>query len=111
METTDLTGAGTAPTTNRIELLSKSMKMVVDSAFGSQNMSEQEITQTLGELVKSKLLSADDSYSLRDRIMDQESFTRSIDRRVNTALKRKGFTPVSELQARLARMEGRVGNA
>jgi hypothetical protein len=103
----------TSTTTNedRSTLLRDAVSMTMEAAHGLQKLNEQYVGQVLGTLVRSKLLGAEDSYRLKDRVLDQNYFEQALDSRVQAALQRKGIisdTMVSELQTRLNQLETRA---
>jgi len=82
--------------------------MSVSSAHGSQQFSEQQLSQTMSGLVRHKLLSADDSYKLQDGLKDTKSFERMIQRRIDRIFESKGLlsqSRLNDLSARLSRIE------
>ena len=82
--------------------------MSVSSAHGSQQFSEQQLSQTMSGLVRHKLLSADDSYKLQDGLKDTKSFERMIQRRIDRILESKGLmsqSRLNDLSTRLSRIE------
>ncbi len=91
---------GATPNTSedRTELLKDAVNLTMEAAYGLQRLDEQQINQLLNGLVRTKLLSADDSYRLRDQLMNEDAFARALDNRVEEVLKRKGLVTESTLQ-------------
>ncbi|PIR21766.1 MAG: hypothetical protein COV44_11445 [Deltaproteobacteria bacterium CG11_big_fil_rev_8_21_14_0_20_45_16] len=65
--------------------------MAMDATYGMKNFDEQQMSQTIGELVKIKLLSAEDSYRLRDMMSDRTRIDRIIDRHIDKILQRRSI--------------------
>lgn len=78
---------------DRSGLLKETIDIAMNSAFGSQNPDEQKVSQVLGDLVKTKLLTAEESYALRDKLLDSEAFDRFLTERVTAVLKKRGHLP------------------
>lgn len=74
---------------DRSLLIQKIIKAAFDAAHGVQSIDEQSLMQTLGELVKSKLLTAEDSYALRDRLLDTSRFDKLVEARVKNAREKR----------------------
>lgn len=113
---TTATAATTAPTTSadRSQLLHEAISMTMSTAYGIQRLNENQIGQVLGNLVRSKLLSADDSYKLRDQLLDPSIFEKALDERVEANLRRKGVISeqmVQGLKSRIQELERKVANA
>lgn len=78
------------PTTqDRSPLIVETVTMAMNAAYGTKTNEDQQVARVLGELVKTKLLSAEDSYRLRDQLNDSESLSRLIDKRIELALQRR----------------------
>ena len=77
------------PIADRTQLLRDTVTIVMEAAHGLQKVSEPQLAQILSSLVKSKLLSAEDSYRLRDRLADTQAFDKVLERRIKRALIRK----------------------
>ena len=83
---------------NRVELINQSIRLAMDAAYGQPLENEQQITEVLGGLVREKLLSAEDSYRLRDQLLDREALHRLIDRKIETALARRKASSAAATQ-------------
>jgi len=85
------TGSVGQPLTNtvRTQLILKSVQLAMDAAYGKELNNEHEITEVLGGLVREKLMSAEDSYRLRDQLLDRRAIDRLIDRQIDKALLRR----------------------
>lgn len=84
--------------------------MSVSTAHGVNQFSEQQVSQTMAGLVRSKLLNAEDSYKLQDGIKDTQAFEKAIQARIDRILEKKGVisqSRISELNSRLSRIEAR----
>jgi len=93
---------------DRSALLRDAVTLTMEAAHGLQRMNEQQIGNMLGSLVRTKLLSADDSYKLKDRLLNPDEFERALDRRIQASLNRRGFVTeqmFSEMQTRLSNLE------
>lgn len=77
--------------TNRSALIQKIIGAAFDAAHGIQNMDEQNLMQILGEAVKSKLLTAEDSYTLREQFLNTSKFDELISSRVSQILEKRGL--------------------
>lgn len=75
---------------DRSHLLKDLATLSLEAAHGLQKMSDQQVSQVLSGLVRSKLMSADDSYVLKDRLLDRDAIDRAIDFRIEAALRRRG---------------------
>lgn len=73
----------------RTQLILKSVQLAMDAAYGKTLQNEQEITEVLGGLVREKLMSAEDSYRLRDQLLDRKAIDRLIDRQIDRAFLRR----------------------
>lgn len=96
---------------DRSQLLKDAIGITMEAAYGLQKLNEQHISNVLGGLVRSRLLSADDSYRLRDQLMDGESFQKAVDHRIEVTLKRRGLLTsemVSDLHSRISHLERRA---
>jgi len=86
---------GSLPTTSvnseKTQLIGKICQMAMDATYGMKNFDEQQMSQTIGELVKIKLLSAEDSYRLRDMMSDRTRIDRIIDRHIDKILQRRSI--------------------
>ncbi len=99
---------------DRSGLLGEAVQIAMDCAHGSRPSNEQQVSQVLGNLVRSKLLSADDSYRLRDQLMDTTSFENLVNARIEVALRRRGLmteTALKNLQNRIQHLETKAGRA
>jgi len=65
------------------------VEMATETSFGRKSFSDQQITETLGELVKSRLLTAEDSYRLRDQLTDLDRFDQFLGERLTAILQRR----------------------
>ena len=86
--------AAPQPTTqenNRAELIANTIQIAMDAAYGASTVNEQNIAHVLGELVRAKLLTAEDSYRLRDQLNDREFLDRILDQRIHLALRRRSL--------------------
>jgi len=105
---------GAAISPERVNLLKDTFSAALDTAHGLQRLNEQQVNQLMSGLVRAKLLNADDSYKLQDLILNFSHFDRTIEKRVEEALRSRGIVTESayqELQARLGRLETRVAQA
>jgi len=86
---------GSLPTASvnseKSQLIGKICQMAMDATYGMKNFDEQQMSQTIGELVKIKLLSAEDSYRLRDMMGDRSRIDRIIDRHIDRILQRRSI--------------------
>ena len=71
----------------RMDLLNELLKTAAESAFGAHQIDEKRVAQLLGESVKSRLFTAEESYRLKDKILDSSHLDRAIDRRIEIALR------------------------
>ncbi|MBN8555547.1 MAG: hypothetical protein J0L93_08895 [Deltaproteobacteria bacterium] len=95
---------------DRSTLLCDAVNMTIEAAHGLQKLNEQTVSQILGNLVRSKLLGAEDSYHLKDQILDHTQFEKALDSRVATVLLRKGLVSdsmLTEISQRLTQIETR----
>ena len=76
---------------DRSELLRNTVQLSIQAVFGLARLDEQQVSQLLGSLVRSKLLTADDSYRLRDRLLDSTALTRYLDSRIEASLRKRGI--------------------
>ncbi len=88
-----------APQEDRSKLLNELVTTAIDAIHGVQRANDHQIGQVLSALVRTKLLSADDSYSLKDQLNDREAIDRALDFRIESALKRKGLLSEEALKA------------
>jgi len=99
---------------DRSQLLRDAAQLSMEAAHGAETANDQQIGQILGSLVRTKLLSADDSYKLRDRLMDSKGFERNLGGRIEAILKLKGILTVKtieDLRTRLQTLESKSGRA
>jgi hypothetical protein len=75
---------------DRSNLLKDLTNLSIQAAYGVQRLNDQHVNQVLSGLVRAKLLSADDSYLLKDRLLDRDTLDRAIDSRIEAALRRRG---------------------
>lgn len=83
----------------------------MSAAHGLQRLNENQISQMLGNLVRTKLLSADDSYRLRDQLLDGGHFEKAFNDRVERILRKSGIVSnamMESIQNRLKQLEQRV---
>ncbi|MDB5036857.1 MAG: hypothetical protein JWQ35_385 [Bacteriovoracaceae bacterium] len=81
----------TASQEDRTKLLKEIATITLEATNGIKKINDQQVSQILGGLVRTKLLSADDSYLLRDRILDTAYLDNALDQRIEAALRRKGI--------------------
>ncbi len=81
----------TPGTEDRSQVLRQLIQSSIDTLVGFQQLNEQQFNQTLGALVRTKALSADDSYKLRDQLTTSEYFEKALDSRIEAILKRRGI--------------------
>lgn len=75
---------------DRIQILEELMETAIHATLGSHQMDENRISQLLGESVKSRLFSAEESYRLKDKLVDQgRHLDRLIDLRIESILRQK----------------------
>jgi len=99
---------GHAVAEDRLHLLKEVFSAALATAHGAPNLSEQQVSQLMSGLVKARLLTADDSYRLQDRILDRAVLDRAIDMRIEGGLRAKGVitqSALNALKARIARLE------
>lgn len=65
----------------RIGLVQRAVHAAMDATYGSAQLSDQDINQLVGDLVKEKLISAEQSYPFRDRLLDRKAFSRYVGHR------------------------------
>jgi len=80
--TTNLTASLSA----RLDIIKELLETAVQSAYGTHELDEKRVAQLLGDSVKSRLFTAEESYRLKDRLLDSSSLERAIDRRIEIAL-------------------------
>ncbi len=100
-----------AASDERLGLLRETFSAALDTAHGLQKLNEQQIGQLMSGLVRSKLLNADDSYKLQDSILNRAHFDRTIEMRVEEALRSRGIVTESalkEIQNRVGRLESKA---
>lgn len=94
---------------DRLQLLQRLVSAAVDTAHGTTHLNEQQISELLSGLVRFKLLSADDSYKLKDRLSDQnKNNSLVIEERIESALRRRGIITkkmCEELETRIKHLE------
>jgi polyhydroxyalkanoate synthesis regulator phasin len=93
---------------DRSDLLKEAVALTMAAAHGLQRLSENQISQMLGNLVRTKLLSADDSYRLRDQLLDSGHFEKAFNDRVEASLRRAGIVTnsmMADIQGRLGQIE------
>ena len=88
---TNATGETNTGTEDRSQVLRQLVQSSIDTLVGFQQLNEQQFNQTLGALVRTKALSADDSYKLRDQLTTTEYFEKALDSRIEAILKRRGL--------------------
>ena len=71
----------------RLDLISELFQTAANSAFGMHQIDETRVAQLLGESVKSRLFTAEESYRLKDKILDSSHLDRAIDRRIEITLR------------------------
>ncbi len=67
------------------------VNLSIETIYGLKPVDDQQLNQLLSTLVRTKALTADESYLLRDQLQDLEHFERAIDDRISTILKKKGL--------------------
>jgi polyhydroxyalkanoate synthesis regulator phasin len=96
---------------NRNSILQSVVEAAMKVTMGLQRLSEQEIGQLMSGLVKSKLLTAEDTFRLRDQMMDPDLFFKAIDRKIDLYVSRQRIArqqKLLELKERLTRLENRA---
>lgn len=76
---------------DRGPLLRDLTSLSLEAAHGVQKINDQQMNQVLSGLVRTKLMSADHSYLLKDRLLDTEALNRALDHRIEAALKRRNL--------------------
>jgi hypothetical protein len=94
---------------DRSHLLKDLATLSIEAAHGVQKLNDQQVNQVLSGLVRTKLMSADHSYLLKDRLMDNDAVTRALDHRIEAALKRRGL--IKDDLARQVRNDAKIPNA
>lgn len=74
---------------NRSHLLRELVNLCMQSLYQREAMSELDINRLLSESVKNKLLSAEESYRLRDLLYQSRSATELIDSRIASRMARQ----------------------
>lgn len=72
---------------NRSILIQRALHAAMDATYGTQQLTEHELNQLLGELVKAQLLTADQSYQFRDLLFDRGRFARYVDQRAKEVIR------------------------
>lgn len=93
---------------DRTTLLKDVVSMSMAAAYGLQKLDEQQAAQVISGLVRTRLLSAEDSFRLRDELMNDRRFQMAIDSRIESALKRKGCVTnemLEEIKERVSRIK------
>lgn len=75
----------------RQELIRQSVSLAMQTAYGIQSATEEQLSQVIGGLVRHKLLSAEASYQLKDQLRDFDAIRRTIDHRIEMILRQKGI--------------------
>ena len=88
----------TAGTEDRSSVLRQLIQSSVDTLVGFQKLNEQQFHQTLGALVRTKALNADDSYTLRDQLQKTDYFENALDSRIEVILKKRGLIDDAVIQ-------------
>lgn len=76
---------------NRSVLIQQALQAAMSAAYGLHPLNEQETNQLIGELVKAKLLTAEQSYLFKDKLYDRQAFQRYIEKKTREAIERKAF--------------------
>lgn len=84
---------------NRSNLLKDFIHLSYSSLFSGDESREIAMNQTMSQMVKARLLSADESYALKDRLSDKIHFDSALDFRIEAILQRKGLYPQVERRA------------
>ena len=99
------------PREDRSAFIKKLVDMGMRTSHGKPLDNEQEVGDVLGTLVQNKLLSAEDSYKMKDLLKNSDAFRKALSSRVERALGRKGhFSEVQfrELEKRIAALEQKL---
>ncbi len=75
----------TANLSARLDIIKELLETAVQSAYGTHALDEKRVAQLLGDSVKSRLFTAEESYRLKDRLLDVSTLERAIDRRIEIA--------------------------
>ncbi len=75
----------TANLSARLDIIKELLETAVQSAYGTHTLDEKRVAQLLGDSVKSRLFTAEESYRLKDRLLDSSTLERAIDRRIEIA--------------------------
>ncbi len=76
---------------DRSPVLRQFVQTTIETLVGFQKLNEQQLNQTLGALVRTKALSADDSYTLRDQLLRTDYFDKALDSRIEAVLRKRGL--------------------
>lgn len=82
---------------DRTVLLRDMMSLAAEAALDEPTSSTEHMDGLMRELVREKLLSAEDSYRLRDQLTERGRLTKIIDHRIDQALHRRGLRIQSNL--------------
>ena len=74
---------------DRSHLLREFLSLTLEASPPNDSTKEQQMAQILGNLVKAKFLSAEDSYRLKDRLLDHDRLDQAIDHRIEIILKKR----------------------
>ncbi len=94
--------------TEREQTLKDLFSIATAVSHGIAPTSETQVHQVLSQLVRQKLLTADDSFRLQDQLRDIDAFDRTLDLRVERALQDRGQITANAIQTlknRIAQLE------
>ncbi|MGA0162884.1 MAG: hypothetical protein ACO3LE_01350 [Bdellovibrionota bacterium] len=74
---------------NRIELIRQVISIALNSTYQNEAIDEQKLMNLLGDLVREKLLSAEDSFKLRESLLQTRRLDSYIDSRIDSHLKKQ----------------------
>ncbi len=72
---------------HRAEMIQQLVSLALRTTFDGKGIDEQSLMNLLGGLVREKLLSAEDSYKLRDQLLQNRGLDSYIDSRIQYHLK------------------------
>lgn len=88
----------------------------MEASHTGSGVTEQRVAEILGELVRNKLLTAEESYAFRELLLQNNNIESKLDERIQEALNRQGIVlgedDFQNLEERLNRLEtNQSGNA
>ena len=105
----DTQNAAVVQQPDRSDLVRQTVDLGIKAAHGKPDSNEQHLNQVIGSLVQNQLLSADDSYKLKDHLRDTEALDRVLDNRIEAVLHRHGVVTenmLKTLHKRITKLEG-----